>query len=133
VLVLLLAVGVRFQTGVLGIAAIFAILILFAMAWSCIGMIFALRTQNARMVQSLFILVFPLLYTTTAQAPMKLLPKTFALLAKYNPVTYIIEAIRALVLGGWGSPAIAEGFTVAVTMFVVLVSITLVSFRKAVK
>src|SRR5437016_10730122 len=70
VLVLLLAVGVHFQTGVLGIIAIFGVMIIFAMAWSCISMIFALRTQNARLVQSLFILVFPLLYLTTSQAPL---------------------------------------------------------------
>src|SRR2546423_6550016 len=38
VLVLLLAVGVHFRTGVLGILAIFGILIIFAMAWSCISM-----------------------------------------------------------------------------------------------
>jgi membrane-bound acyltransferase YfiQ involved in biofilm formation len=62
--VLLLAVGVRFNTGVPGILAIFAMLILFAMGWSCISMIAALRTQNARLVQSMFILVFPFLYYT---------------------------------------------------------------------
>src|SRR2546421_887190 len=37
VLILLLAVGVRIKTGVVGLLAIFAILILFAMAWSCLS------------------------------------------------------------------------------------------------
>ncbi|HEX8236877.1 MAG TPA: ABC transporter permease [Abditibacteriaceae bacterium] len=104
VLVLLLAVGVRFQTGVLGIIAIFVMLILFAMGWSCIGMIAALRTQNARLVQSMFILVFPFLYLTTSQAPKNLLPPVFATFATYNPVTYIIEGTRALVLSNWSHP-----------------------------
>lgn len=130
---LLLIWGVRFKTGILGVLTIFAILILFAMAWSCIGMISALRTQNARLVQSLFILVFPLLYLTTSQAPKALLPKTFATITGYNPVTYIIEGIRTLVISGWDGRAIGYAFLAAGSMFVILVTFTLLSFRKALK
>jgi ABC-2 type transport system permease protein len=113
--------------------AIYALLIIFAMAWSCVSMISALRTQNARLVQSLFVVVFPFLYLTTSQAPMKLLPPTFRLFATYNPVTYIIEGVRALVLTGWDNAAIWQGFVVAIVMFVVMVSLTLGSFRKMLK
>jgi ABC-2 type transport system permease protein len=133
VLILLLATGVHFQTGFLGILAIFGMLTIFAMAWSCIGMIAALRTQNPRLVQSLFILVFPLLNITTGGAPKEFLPKTFATLASYNPVTYVIEGVRALVLWGWGSDAIWQGYLVVTVMFVVMVSLTVMSFRKALK
>jgi len=133
VLALLLADGVHFSTGFLGVLAIFGILILFAMAWSCLSMIAALRTQNARLVQSMFVLVFPLLYVTTSQAPKALLPSAFATIATYNPVTYIIEGVRALVLNGWGDSAIWHGFLVAALMFIILVTFTLSSFRKALK
>lgn len=133
VLVLLLVAGVHFRTGVLGILAIFGMLMIFAMAWSCVSMISALRTQNARLVQSLFVLAFPFLYITTSQAPKQLLPPVFAALATYNPVTYIIEGVRALVLDSWSSPAIWQGFLVAIVAFVVLVSLTLASFRKAIR
>jgi ABC-2 type transport system permease protein len=133
VLVLLLIVGVRFKTGFLGVIAIFLMLILFAMGWSCISMIAALRTQNARLVQSMFILVFPFLYVTTSQAPKELLPPTFATLATYNPVTYVIEGTRALVLSDWSHPAIWQGFLVSAILFVVMVTLTVQSFRKALK
>jgi len=133
VLVLLLAVGVHFNTGFLGVLAIFAMLSLFAMAWSCIGMIAALRTQNARLVQSMFILVFPFLYLTTSQTPKALLPHTFAVIASYNPVTYIVEGTRALVLDTWSTPAVWQGFLTAAILFVVLVTLTLLSFRKTLK
>ena len=133
VLVLLLATGVRIRTGVLGLVAIFAMLILFAMAWSCLSMISALRTQNVRLVQSMFVIVFPFLYITTSQAPMSLLPPTFRVLASYNPVTYVVEGVRALVLNSWSAPAIWQGFLVAAVMFIVLVSFTLASFRRALK
>jgi ABC-2 type transport system permease protein len=133
VVVLLLAVGVRFNTGFIGVVAIFAMLIVFAMAWSCISMIAALRTQNARLVQSMFVIVFPFLYITTSQAPKQLLPKWFAVLAGYNPVTYVIEGVRALVLSNWENPAIWEGFLVSGVLFVVLVSLTVSSFRRALR
>jgi ABC-2 type transport system permease protein len=133
VVILLLAVGVKFNTGILGVVAIFAMLIVFAMAWSCISMIAALRTQNARLVQSLFIIVFPFLYLTTSQAPKQLLPPTFAFIATYNPVTYIIEGTRALVLSHWGDPAIWQGFLTAGILFVVLTAFTLVSFQRTLK
>ncbi len=133
VLVLLLCVGVRFQTGILGVFAIFVILIIFAMGWSCVGMIFALRTQNARLVQSLFVLVFPFLYLTTSQMPLELLPKTFRAIAVVNPVTYVIEAIRSLVLYSWSDASIWKGFVVATLFFVVLVSLTVGSLRKALR
>jgi ABC-2 type transport system permease protein len=133
VLVLLLVVGVRIQTGVLGTMALFALLILFALAWSCVSMTFALRTQNARLVQSLFILVFPFLYLTTSSMMMKFLPPWFATIATYNPVTYIIEGVRALVLYDWSDPSIWKGFMVAAILLVVMVSIAMGSFRKALR
>jgi ABC-2 type transport system permease protein len=133
VLVLLLAVGVRIRTGVPGTFAIFGLLMLFAMAWSCVSMVFALRTQNARLVQSLFVIVFPFLYLTTSQAPMALLPPTFRAIATYNPVTYIIEGVRALVLSDWSNAAILQGFGVASALFVIMIGFALMSFQKALK
>jgi ABC-2 type transport system permease protein len=133
VIVLLLFFGVYFNTGVLGVLAAFGILILFAMGWSCISMISALRTQNARLVQSLFVVVFPFLYITTSQMPLKLLPPTFAVMARLNPVTYVIEGVRALVLDGWGNPAIPHAFEVSVVFFAIMTAITLVSFQKTLK
>jgi ABC-2 type transport system permease protein len=133
VLVLLLAVGVHFNTGILGILTIFVMLILFAMAWSCFGIISALRTQNARLVQSQFILVFPFLYLTTSQAPKQLLPPVFATIATYNPVTYIIEGVRSLILYDWSAPAIWQGFVVATVLLVIMVTLAMLSFQKALK
>lgn len=133
VVILLLLFGVKFDTGFLGILAMFAMLILFAMAWSCIGMIAALRTENARLVQSMFVLVFPFLYLTTSQTPKSLLPKTFATITTYNPVTYVIEGTRALVLSNWSNSAIWQGFVVALALFLVLMFLTFMSFRKALR
>lgn len=133
VMVLLLLVGVRISTGFLGVLALFAMLIIFGMAWSCIGMIIALRTQNPRMVQSLFIVFFPLLYLTTSQMPKEFLPKYYTVVVGYNPVTYVIEGVRGLMMRGWGDPSIWQGFAVTIALFLVMIILTLISFRKTLK
>ncbi len=133
VLILLLIFRIPINTGILGVLAMFAMLILFAMAWSCIGMIAALRTQNARLVQSMFILVFPFLYLTTSQAPRQLLPPAFRAIATANPVTYIVDGTRALFIYNWTDPAIWQGFVVAAVLFVVMVALTVGSYNRALK
>ncbi|HEY1074287.1 MAG TPA: ABC transporter permease [Patescibacteria group bacterium] len=133
VLILVLLLGVKIATGFWGVVVMFLILMIFAMGWSCIGLIAALRTQNPRMVQSLFILVFPFQYLTTSQMPIELLPRGFAMAVKLNPVTYILEATRSLMLGSWSDAAINQGLMVAVATCVIMVTLTLLSYRKALK
>jgi ABC-type multidrug transport system permease subunit len=64
---------------------------------------------------------------------MQLLPPIMQTIARINPVTYIIEGVRALVLDTWSNPAVWQGFLVAAALFVILTSFTLVSFQKALK
>jgi ABC-2 type transport system permease protein len=81
----------------------------------------------------MFMVVFPFLYITTSQMPKELLPETYATLVAYNPVTYVLEGTRSLMIGGWGDQAIAQGFIVATITFVVMVTLTLISFNKTIK
>ena len=130
VMILLTLIGVRADTGILGIFAVFAMMTLFAMGWSCIGLIAALRTKNPRLVQSMFVLVFPFLYLTTSQMPKELLPATYVKIISYNPVTYIIEGVRGLMIRDWNDPAIWQGFIVAGIFFIIMLILTLISYRK---
>jgi ABC-2 type transport system permease protein len=133
VLILLFIIGIRVKTGFLGILAMFAMLIIFSMGWSCVGLIAALRTKNPRLVQSMFMIVFPFLYITTSQMPKEFLPKTYATLVAYNPVTYVLEGVRSLMNTGWGDPAIMQGFLVSIGVFVVMLIATLASYQKSLK
>lgn len=101
VLVLGFAVGVRFETGVLGLL----LFILLAAAW---GLVFtgfpyaiALKTGNPGAVNSSFILFFPFAFLTTAFVPEEALTGWLATVAVWNPVTYILAGLRALIYGGW--------------------------------
>lgn len=124
---------VEMATGWLGILAMFAMLIIFAMGWSCVSIIAALRSGNPRVVQSMWMFVFPMLYLTTANMPIDLLPKWYATAATYNPVNYVLEATRAFMLTGWNDPAIERGFAVAIATLMIMMGFCLIAFRRALR
>lgn len=132
-IVLLLAyiIGLPPVTGFWGVLLIFLLAAIFSMAWSAIGLSMALLTKNPRLVQSLFVLFFPALFMTTMQMPKELLSGWYKIAVTLNPVTYVLEGIRGLMIFGYQKEVLFHAFLAVILMFAVLVSITLVSFRKA--
>jgi ABC-2 type transport system permease protein len=53
----------------------------------------------------------------------------FRFLATINPVSYLIEAIRSLMMTGWDSEALALGFGVAIVTALSSITIAAVSLR----
>jgi ABC-2 type transport system permease protein len=121
VLVVVIGFGIgRFQTpevsfyyGVAGIAGAFGIALLFALVLAGLNVFIALTTRST---EATFIignfLTLPLLFTSSAQLPIELLPGWMQAVAHINPVTYTIEAMRVLLNG----PAAARGDSVALVM-----------------
>ncbi len=87
--------GARYEGGVPGIA--FAILLTALTAGGMAGLAasIALRTGSLSLLQNLFPIVFVLLFTAPAFFPRDLIDGTMQTIAEYNPLTYIVEAIRA--------------------------------------
>ncbi len=109
VLVLAFVVGVRFETGFLGILAFIGIAGAWAIAYSGFAYAIAFRTGNQAAVNTSFLLFFPFLFLTTVFLPKEALTDWMSTMAGYNPVTYLLEALRSLVSGGWDSGALARG------------------------
>ena len=61
----------------------------------------ALRTGNPAAVNSSFILFFPFAFLTTTFLPQDALSGWLATVADYNPVTYLLAGLRALISTGW--------------------------------
>jgi ABC-2 type transport system permease protein len=131
VIIIILISGGKIITGVLGFIVILVIAALFGMAWSAIGMSIALNTKNQRTTQSAFILFFPFTFITTSQLPLSLLEGWYKTAVQINPVTYILEAIRALTSSGWEWDVIGKGFIVAILTGVVTISFVMFSFRRS--
>ncbi|QIA27910.1 ABC transporter permease [Thermaerobacter sp. PB12/4term] len=94
--------GVRFATGLGGIVAALGIGVLFGagVATLSIALAFAVRRHPEFFTITAF-LSLPLLFLSSALAPLDLMPGWMQVLARLNPMTYAIEATRALVLNGW--------------------------------
>ena len=73
-----------------------------ASAYAGFGLSIALRTGNAQAAQAGFLIFFPLLFLSPAFAPKEIFDGWLKFLATINPVTYILEGMRSLVLDGLG-------------------------------
>lgn len=109
VVVLALLIGSGFETGLLGIVALVIGGGLFALAYSGIGVAIALKTGSPQAAQAGFILFFPLLFLAPTFAPTDVFAGWLSTVAHLNPVTYILEGMRSLIIEGWGSPDLWKG------------------------
>ena len=91
-----LAFGVRLESGVAGTFVLLALATLIAVSFSALGAFFALRTGSGEAVRGLFPLLFVLLFLSSMNLPRNLIETDwFRTVATFNPVSYLIEGIRA--------------------------------------
>ena len=56
-----------------------------------------------------YVVFFPLFFLTDAVVPKQLLTGWFSTIATYNPVTYLLGALRSLITSGWQLRPLLEG------------------------
>ena len=79
---------------------IVGILLIFTFAMSWIAAIMGLLAKSVEAVQWMgFLVVFPLTFASAAFVPTATMPTGLRLFAENQPVTHVIEAIRALMVG----------------------------------
>lgn len=96
-----LILGVDFETGPLGIVAFVALGALWSLAFAGFGYAIALKTGNPAAVNSSFLLFFPFLFLTSSYVPRDQLTGWLDTVAAWNPVTYLLDGLRALAMEGW--------------------------------
>ncbi len=122
-----LAVGVRFESGPLGILVLFVFTILVVLGFGALGCFAALRTGSGEAVQGLFPVFFVFLFISSMNMPRNLMQVGwFRAAATANPVSYLLEGIRSLIITGWDKEALALGFGIALA--VVVASLALASW-----
>jgi len=126
-----LAFGVHFASGVAGIALLVLLALTVAAGFASVGIWIALRTGNGEAVQSQFPILFFLLFISSMNLPRNLIEvHWFRVAATLNPVSYMIEGLRSLVIEGWNTEALALGFTFSVALVVLAMSLSVVALRK---
>jgi ABC-2 type transport system permease protein len=125
-----LAVGVRPASGVLGVLVLFVFAIFVTLAFGALGAFAALRTGSGEAVQSLFPAFFVFLFISSMNIPRNLIQQTwFRDLATANPVSYLIECVRSLIITGWDGEALALGFGITAAITVVALSLATWALR----
>ena len=112
-----LAVGVDFASGPLGILVLLGFAALVSVGFGALGIFLALRTGSGEAIQGLFPLLFVFLFISSMNAPRDLIEVGwFQAAATANPVSYLLELVRSLIITGWDAQALALGFTVAIVI-----------------
>lgn len=101
--------GVPIDEGVLGALLMIALVTLSAFAFGSLGAALALRTGSASIVQGTFPLVFVVLFLSTAFFPEDLLVEPAKAIAQYNPLSFIVEAVRDPVISSFSTTDLLQG------------------------
>ena len=115
-----IAVGVHIKSGVAGVLVLLAFAVFISFAFGALGAFAALRTGSGEAVQGLFPVFFVFLFISSMNIPRNLMSVAwFRDVATANPVSYLIECLRSLIITGWDGEALALGFGIALVVSVV--------------
>ena len=84
-----------------------------------------MRFGTGEAVQGIFPLLFVTLFLSSSSLPRNLIKATwFRDLATYNPVSYLLEALRSLVITGWNAQALELGVGFALALLVIALALS---------
>lgn len=112
-----LAIGVDIESGILGALVLLVLAALIALGFGAIGAAIALRTGSGEALQGFFPVLFVFLFISSMNMPRNLIGiEWFRIAATANPVSYMLEAARSLIIESWDSETLLLGFGVALVV-----------------
>jgi ABC-2 type transport system permease protein/oleandomycin transport system permease protein len=129
------AVGFRFMNGVVAAIGMVLLATVFGVAICCISAYTGLAIGDEESVQAFgLIWLFPLTFLSSAFVPIATMPGWLQAFAYHNPVTYVVNAMRALALGGPGGqlePNLWQSLVWIAGIFVVFLPLAVRAYRRA--
>jgi ABC-2 type transport system permease protein len=126
-----LALGVHFASGLKGIVVLVVLALTVGAAWGAVGIWIALRTGSGEAVQSQFPILFFFIIISSMNLPRNLIEADwFRTAATLNPVSYMIEGLRSLIIEGWDTQALALGFGFAILAVGLAMALAALELRK---
>jgi ABC-2 type transport system permease protein len=114
-----LLMGVEVSSGLPGMVVLVLLTTLVALGFGGIGAILALRTGSVEAVESAFPLFFVVIFMSSINLPRDLIEADwFRFIATINPISYLVEGLRSLVITGWDPQALLLGFGCAAGIIV---------------
>ena len=130
---LALIIGVNLNLGLLNVAGVFFVIVLFAMSFSSLSMFLAsfLKTRD-RMMGIGQMITMPLFFGSNAIYPLSLMPAWLQYISKINPLSYVVDAMRALLLTG-DYANLPLDVAVLLTSTLMLVTLASIAIRRLVE
>lgn len=129
-LVASLFLGATLVTGVGGFVLIVVLCGVFGVAFAGVSFIPALLTKSEQATSALSLLMFPVIFISTAFVPRELMPGWMQRVNDWNPVSFQIEAIRSLMVTGYDWSKIADALLSMAIAAVILLGATIIAFRR---
>lgn len=122
-------VGVRFATGVPGVLAFVCFSALWGLAFTGFAYAVALKTSSPAAVNAAYVIFLPLFFLSDAVVPKQVLTGWFQTVTTYNPITYLLAALRALITDGWQARILGEGLAAVVGIGLLSMTLALAALR----
>jgi ABC-2 type transport system permease protein len=120
IVLLALPFGISIASGILGFVLLVLLSALWGVVYAGFMQLIALKTRSAAATNSGGLIFFPLLFLTPNFVPRDLLTEPMEIAATVNPVTYLMEALRSLILQDLVWEDILPGFGVVLALGVVM-------------
>jgi ABC-2 type transport system permease protein len=124
-----LVFGITIASGVLGFVLLVLLTALWAVVYSGYMQVIALKTRSAAATNSAGLIFFPLLFLTPNFVPRDLLTRPMEIAATLNPVTYLMEAMRSLILVDLAWETIGLGFLIVVVSGAIMLALSVRTVR----
>jgi ABC-2 type transport system permease protein len=136
VLLVGLSLGVHFRTGVPGMVVFVVLSGIWGLVFTGLPYAIALKTGNPGAVNASFVLFFPITFLSTTFVPKAALEGWLRTVATYNPMTYILAGLRALVSESWSVAtvtAVGDAILAVGAFGLVSISLALLALRGRVR
>ncbi|HEY7066106.1 MAG TPA: ABC transporter permease [Chloroflexota bacterium] len=129
-LIVSVLLGATIVTGLGGFLLVLVLSGCFGLAFAGASFIPALLTKSEQATSTIALVMFPLVFMSTAFVPEALMPGWMQVVNRWNPITYLIEAIRGLMVTGYDWGAIGAALGSMAVLGVALQVVTLWAFRR---
>ncbi len=124
-----MGMGLNPATGFSGLLTVIGMAILLGTGFAGFTVSAALGSGNAAATQGASFIFFPLTFLAPTFVPAELLSGWLATAARFNPITYVLEAMRALINTGWDSAAIGQGILACMVLALVMYALAAFALR----
>ncbi len=124
-------IGANPAAGTLGYFAVLGIAFLWGMGFAGYSVAAGVRSGSSQGAQAASFLFFPALFLAPTFTPRYALKGWLQTAASYNPTTYVIEAMRAIMIDGWVTDLITKGVLFSGGFALLTLTFAVVSAKKA--